>query len=186
MEDSHLQLRGFKRAIREERSHYTALSCSENFSLDLWLRPTKRRRVQVLGCKRPANFDHDPDTLRPSKRARTISSAALEDGANVPDRDDEATNIELETGSAEEIAPLPNDLPEALPEPEILPEVIEEEEVVVVAVENQPSLRRSARIAALRVVNYKESPYRPPKKRRSSKTRRSSRIAKLVPVSYVA
>jgi hypothetical protein len=124
--------------------------------------------------------------LRPSKRARTIASAALEDGANVPDRDIEATNIELEAESAEEIAPLPNDLPEALPEPEILPEVIEEEEVVVVAVENQPSLRRSARIAALPVVNYKESPYRPPKKRRSSKTRRSSRIAKLVPVSYVA
>jgi hypothetical protein len=56
-----------------------------------------------------------------------------------------------------------------------------EEEVVA---ENLPRLRRSARIAALPVVNYKESPYRPPTRRKKSKLRRSSRLAKLVPVRY--
>jgi hypothetical protein len=58
-----------------------------------------------------------------------------------------------------------------------------EEEVVA---ENLPLLRRSARIAALPVVNYKESPYRPPTRRKKSKLRRSSRLAKLVPVRYEA
>jgi hypothetical protein len=61
---------------------------------------------------------------------------------------------------------------------------VEEEEG---AAENLPPLlRRSARIAALPVVNYKESPYRPPNRRKKSKLRRSSRLAKLVPVRYEA
>jgi hypothetical protein len=51
--------------------------------------------------------------------------------------------------------------------------------------ENPPLLRRSSRIANLPIVNYKESPFRPPKKKKS-KLRRSGRLAKLVLVCYKA
>jgi hypothetical protein len=69
-------------------------------------------------------------------------------------------------------------------------EAVQEEELDLLELEeegvaeNPVVLRRSSRIASLPVVNYKESSYRPPKKKKKSTLRRSGRLAKLEPVRY--
>jgi hypothetical protein len=209
--------RPWKRARTQSEPQATMLARVECGDYVIFNRPLKRARTFQSGphatmLARVERGDSGCDSgddyaifNRPWKRARTLESEhQLQAESPVQSSEPEQPQASVDALSESVAIDLHVEPWDAIVEEGDEDEEVEEEEdLTIVSVfeesdlheleeeegtaENPVVLRRSSRIASLPVVNYKESSFRPRKRRKKKCTlRRSCRLAMLVPVRYAA